>query len=228
MRAGAMAAVVPRLTGRDLDDGLASTVAAGLALDQLGPRAHVLAALVPCLTGGARHSVLEQAVQASLNLLHGGRWRAPADPLLALLPDLDGPQLRTAVLALLMMTDLNERDRALNEARLPTDGEGAAAIRLALADYLQTARRLPRADLIRSLALPIFAPPFLSTAMVESIARTTIEICWDWNWQQSAGAGHDHRGRTQRPPLAAGRHRSSHGSQVGSHHRLTRSHMEPL
>jgi hypothetical protein len=74
MRAGAMAAVVPRLTGRDLDDGLASTVAAGLALDQLGPRAHVLAALVPCPTGGARHSVLEQAVQASLNLLHGGRW----------------------------------------------------------------------------------------------------------------------------------------------------------
>jgi hypothetical protein len=52
-----------------------------------------------------------------------------------------------------------------------------------LADYLQTARRLPRADLIRSLALPIFAPPFLSPAMVESIARTTIEICWDWNWQ---------------------------------------------
>jgi hypothetical protein len=183
MRASAMAAVTPRLPGCDLDSGLASTVAAALALDGPWPRAHILAKLVPRLTGEARRTVLEQAVQALLSLLQSGGWQHPADPLLALLPNLDGPQLRTAVLMLLTITDLDERARALDRAPLPTGGVGAVAVRLALADYLQVARQLQRADLIRSLALPIFAPPFLTPAMVESIARTIIEICWNWNWQ---------------------------------------------
>jgi hypothetical protein len=63
---------------------------------------------------------------------------------------------------LVTMTDLADRAEAFRQAHLPTGDAGAAAVRLAVADYLQTARALQRADLIRSLALPVFAPPFLS------------------------------------------------------------------
>jgi hypothetical protein len=183
MRARAMAAVAPRLPGRDLESGRTATVTAALALDKPWPRARVLVAMLPQLTGEARHTVLDQAVQASLSLLRSGPWLVPADPLLALLPDLDGSQLRAAVLTLLTMTDLTERTRALNQARWPADPASAAAVRLALGDYLQAARRMPRADLIRSLALPVFNSPFISPVTVERIAKTTIEICSDWNWQ---------------------------------------------
>ncbi|WP_156096740.1 hypothetical protein [Amycolatopsis jejuensis] len=78
--------------------------------------------------------------------------------------------------------ELAESRRRLG-THLPPDPAGTAEVRLAASDFLRWTRQRQRADVLRSLALPVFGPPFVSPEMADTTAKTIMEICWEWDWR---------------------------------------------
>ena len=160
-RASAAIAVAPMLDDQDRDQALGAALEAVLAVDALWARAYALARLVPFLRGDAKSTAREEGLQTALSLGNRRGHIESATPLAALVPELEGETLRTALLGLLNVEDIKERARVFKECHLPAQGPGVATVQLVLADQLLASRKLQRADLLRILTLRFFAPPFL-------------------------------------------------------------------